>query len=300
MISIIDKVNTLRIATATSTLRSSKEAIECLKTNNVPKKDILIVARIAGVAAAKKTGDIIPYCHPLTLDSVAIDFDVQTDHIVVTATIQTIWRTGVEMEALCAASVAALTIYDMLKPIDKDMEITATKLLSKKGGKTSYKEWTPEGFTAAVIVTSDGTAKGTREDKSGKLIEARLKEQGITPSYIVLPDNYDEIVEKLNELCAKGVNLIMTTGGTGLGPRDITVEATEAVMDREVPGIMEAARSYGQSRTPYAMLSRGLAAQKGQTLIINLPGSSKGVSESLNAIFPSLLHAYSMMQGGGH
>jgi cyclic pyranopterin phosphate synthase len=300
MISITDKVNTLRIAMATSTIRASAAAIECLKTNNVPKKDILIVARVAGVAAAKKTGDIIPYCHPLTLDSVAIDFNVLEDHIIVTATVQTIWRTGVEMEALCAASVAALTIYDMLKPIDKDMEITSTKLAFKKGGKSSFKEWTPEGFSAAVIVTSDGTSQGLREDKSGKIIEERLKDHGIIPSYVVLPDDYDQIVAKLKELCAEGVQLIITTGGTGLGPRDTTVEATLAVMDREVPGIMEAARSYGQSRTPYAMLSRGLAAQKGQTLIINLPGSSKGVSESLNAIFPSLLHAYSMMQGGGH
>ena len=92
----------------------------------------------------------------------------------------------------------------------------------------------------------------------------------------------------------------MTTGGTGLGPRDVTVEATEAVIDRQIPGVMEAARGYGQRRTPYAMLSRGIAGQKGKTIILNLPGSSRGVEETLDAVFPSILHAYPMMQAGGH
>jgi cyclic pyranopterin phosphate synthase len=100
--------------------------------------------------------------------------------------------------------------------------------------------------------------------------------------------------------CDEGVRLIMTTGGTGLGPRDVTVEATREIMEREIPGIMEAGRAYGQGRTPYAMLSRGIAVQRGRTLIMNLPGSSNGVRETLNAIFPAVLHAYPMMGGGGH
>ena len=104
----------------------------------------------------------------------------------------------------------------------------------------------------------------------------------------------------MEEFIQQGVKLIITTGGTGLGPRDVTVEATREVIDREIPGIMEAARSFGQRRTPYAMLSRGLAGQKGDTIIVNLPGSSRGVEESLDAVFPAVLHAYKMMGGGGH
>ena len=188
----------------------------------------------------------------------------------------------------------------MLKAVDKDMEIVSTKLISKKGGKTSFAERLPKDFSAAVIVTSDGTSKGTREDTSGKIIKERLEDFGLHPSYTVLPDDKESIRKKLVELCGDGIHLILTTGGTGLGPRDVTVEATSEIMDREIPGIMEAARSYGQKRTPYAMLSRGLAAQKGKTLIVNLPGSSNGVRESLNAIFPHLLHGYLMMGGAGH
>jgi molybdenum cofactor synthesis domain-containing protein len=96
------------------------------------------------------------------------------------------------------------------------------------------------------------------------------------------------------------VDLILTTGGTGLGPRDVTVEATQEVIEREVPGMMEAVRAYGQARTPYAMLSRGVAGTRGKTLIINFPGSSRGTEEGLNALFPYLFHAYPMMEGMGH
>lgn len=300
MKSVTDKIDTLREAVATSTMVAKPEVIEKLLHNDVPKKDILAIARSAGVMAAKKTAELIPYCHPIPLDNVDIQFDVQKDRIIICASVQAIWKTGVEMEALTAASIAALTIYDMLKPIDKGMEIISTKLVSKKGGKSDFKEVVPKGFSAAVIVTSDGTVKGTRQDKSGKIILSKLESFGIKPSYIILPDEKELILSKLKELCSEGVHLIMTTGGTGLGPRDVTVEATREMIDREIPGIMEAARSYGQKRTPYAMLSRGLAGQKGKTLIVNLPGSSNGVRESLNAIFPAIFHGYPMMKGLGH
>lgn len=300
MKSITDKPHTFRKAVATSTLVAKPETIERLQKNDVPKKDILIVARVAGVQAAKKTPELIPYCHSIPIDSVEIDYEVENNRIIVTVTVETIWKTGVEMEALAAASAATLTIYDMLKPIDKEMEIVSTKLISKKGGKSDYQEVIPDNFKTAVLVTSDGTHKGTRSDKSGKLIQERFEEYGIKPLYEVLPDDKDLIRVKLLKWCEDGVRLILTTGGTGLGPRDVTVEATREIMGREIPGIMEAGRAYGQDRTPYAMLSRGLAVQRGSTLIINLPGSSNGVRETLNAIFPAVLHAYPMMGGGGH
>ncbi len=300
MKSITDKIETLREASATSTVVAKPDTICKLLENDLPKKDVLVVARVAGIMAAKKTSELIPYCHPLSIDSVDIQFDVQSDKILITSTVWAIWKTGVEMEALTAASISALTIYDMLKPIDKELEIVSTKLISKTGGKSDFEETIPKGFSAAVIVTSDGTFKGTRQDKSGKIIKERLEALGIISEYIVLPDEKDLIQAKLEELCHQGVPLIISTGGTGLGPRDVTVEATREVMDREIPGIMEAARSYGQRRTPYAMLSRGLAGQKGSTIILNLPGSSNGVRETLNAIFPAVLHSYKMMRGLGH
>ncbi len=300
MKSTTDKTMTLRKAVAVSTITARPETIQKVVKNDLPKKDPLIVARIAGVAAAKKTPELIPYCHPIPLDSVEIDFEVGTDKITVTGRVEAIWKTGVEMEALTAVTTTALTLYDMLKSVDQEMEIISTKLISKTGGKSDFTPKIPKGLTAAVVVSSDGTHQGSRADSSGKLIQDKLESYGIRPLYEILPDDHAMITSKLKELCSQDVRLIITTGGTGMGPRDVTVEATREVIDREIPGIMEAARAYGQKRTPYAMLSRGLAGQKGNTLIINLPGSSSGVRESLNALFPAVFHSFDMIKGVGH
>lgn len=300
MFSITDKTESHRKAIAHAVVLMNVATTARLLENHVPKKDVLVVARTSAIMAAKKTPEFLPYCHPIPIDSVEIHYDVKPGRVSIMGSVEAIWKTGVEMEALTAVSVAALTIYDMLKPIDKGIEISETKLISKKGGKSNRKEWVPENFKAAVIVTSDGTFKGERKDKSGLIIKEQLESYGIDPIYEVLPDEKYAIAEKMLALCEEGALLIFTTGGTGLGPRDVTVEATQSIMDREIPGIVEACRAYGQKRTPYAMLSRGLAAQKGNALIINLPGSSNGVRESLNAIFPSVLHAYQMMDGLGH
>jgi cyclic pyranopterin phosphate synthase len=104
----------------------------------------------------------------------------------------------------------------------------------------------------------------------------------------------------LLDLCGQGVDLILTTGGTGLSPRDRTVEAVKSVLERELPGAVEASRSFGQKRTPYAMLSRGVAGQRGRTLIVTLPGSQAGVRESMAALYPYLFHAHKIMRSAPH
>lgn len=300
MKNISSKTTTLRRARAVGCVRAAPESIRRLEANDLPKKDVLIVARVAAIAAAKKTWVLIPYCHPLPIDSVDVDFTVGEDRIDIVATVEATWKTGVEMEALSAVSVAALTIYDMLKPIDQDLAVDAVKLEEKRGGKSDFHRRVPPKFTAAVIVTSDDTHAGRREDKSGRLVAGRLQAYGIDPDYTVLPDEEALISQKLREFVERDVDLVLTAGGTGLGPRDVTVEATRRVIEREVPGIVEAARAFGQSRTPYAMLSRGIAGVARRTLIVNLPGSSAGAQETMSAIFPAILHAHGILRGGGH
>lgn len=296
-----NKIETLRTAVAECIITMNAATLDRVKNKTTPKGDVLELARTAGVLAAKKTPELIPYCHPLPIDGVKVDFNFVDNGVRVQAMVKTIWKTGVEMEALTACSIAALTIYDMCKPIDKDMEIISTKLINKKGGKSDFVEHFPKDLKAAVIVTSDGTFQGKREDNSGKIILTKLASLGIeNPEYIILPDEKEKIKSELMRLCESGCKLIITTGGTGLGPRDVTVEATREVIDREIPGVAETMRSYGQKRTPYAMLSRGLVGLKGKTIIINMPGSSRGTQESLEAVFPAVLHSYKMMAGGGH
>ena len=267
-----------------------------------PKGDIVEAAKIAATSGAKKTSDLIPYCHPIPLDHIEVRVSVKSQAIEVDVEVKSVWKTGVEMEALSGACIGALTVYDMLKPIDDSLFISSVRLVQKSGGigQFSFKEGNK--IRAGVIVVSDSVAAGKRPDKSGKFIVKTLKDRGIdVAKYKVVPDDSSVIEELLIKYSDDlHLNLIFTTGGTGLGLRDVTPEATRNVIEKEVTGIAEGIRAYGQRRTPLSMLSRGVAGVRGTSLIINIPGSLKAVSESLDFLFPGLEHAFKMMEGHGH
>ena len=149
----------------------------------------------------------------------------------------------------------------------------------------------------AVLTLSDKGSEGKRKDSSGPLIEKILKKiNGKVVNYCILPDEKNRIKKKLLSLCNR-VDLIVTTGGTGISPRDVTPEATLSVIERQVPGIPEAMRYYGLKKTPNAMISRAVAGVRGKTLIINLPGSPAAVEENLKVVLPVLSHAIEKLQG---
>lgn len=302
MVDITNKSNTLRIAIAQATVTASKQAtIDAIINKTVPKGDVFEMAKVAGLFGVKKTSDLIPDCHPLPIEYTNISYDIQGLEIIIRIEVKTIYKTGVEVEAMHGASLVALTMYDMLKPIDKGIEINNIKLLKKKGGKSDYKDKYPKDLMAGVVVCSDSIAAGKKQDKAGKAIVEKLKNCAIAiKEYSIIPDEIEQIQNKVNSLHKEGADLIIFTGGTGLSPRDVTPEAVLPLLDREIPGIMEAVRSYGQDRTPYAMLSRSVAGTKGNSLILTLPGSTKGASESMDALFPALLHIFGIMKGAQH
>lgn len=153
-------------------------------------------------------------------------------------------------------------------------------------------------YTATVITISDRAAQGIYEDKSGPAVADMLKEQGYQVlETSIIPDEKNTIKNTLLTLCEQGVHLIITTGGTGFAPRDITPEATKEVIEREVPGIAEYMRQQSMEITPRGMLSRGIAGIRGTSLIINLPGSPKGATENLGFILPHLGHGLDMLNG---
>lgn len=295
------KYNTLRSAKATALLNVHASTIQAIKSGNLPKADPIAVAKVAAIQAAKSTSLLIPYCHQVPLDVVGVDIQLKETSIIITTEVKAIWKTGVEMEALAAASIAALTLYDMLKIIDEEMEIVSVKLIEKKGGKSSLKN-NGEGLTAAVLVLSDSVSSKKQEDVSGKILVERLKNLKVNvSSYNVLPDDRGLIEKELKELSdVQKFDLIVTTGGTGMSPRDVTPEATLAVIDRRMDGAEEAFRGFSQDRLPMAMLSRGVIGLRGKTLIINFPGSRAAVEDGINALFPAILHSFKMMKGEGH
>lgn len=313
---ITHKQITLRTAKAIAVIFCSDATIQTIKEDKLPKGNLFDVAKAAGFIGAKQTPTLLPHCHPVTIDAMDIQFEFldkdihqhlfegkvfERRGILITGEAKSIGRTGIEMEMLTAVSVAALEIYDMLKPVDTVLEIGHIKLLEKKGGKSDRKKFFSTPPTCAVLVCSDSTAEGTREDKSGLLIQEMLGAVNANVvAYQILPDEKQQIQHQIQEWVNQDIHFIFTTGGTGLGPRDNTVEAVKEILERDADGITEAMRSFGQMRTPVAMMSRGVAGSIKNTLIITLPGSTDGARESLEAILPAVFHARKMMKGGGH
>ena len=302
MINITNKIKTHRIAIAQAVVRvSGKETIDAVLNKQVPKGDVFEASRIAGLFAVKKTSDIIPDCHPLPVEFTEIRHRIEEMDIIAEVEVHTIYKTGVEVEAMHGASVVALTMYDMLKPLDKEIEIVSIKLLKKKGGKSQYKEYPKKELNAAVVVCSDSISAGKKQDLAGKAIIEKLQAMNIpVKDYSIIPDEMKVIQEKVMALHNANTDLVIITGGTGLSKRDVTPEAIRPLLDREIPGIAEAARSYGMEHMPYAMLSRSVAGLKGKTLILALPGSTRGAAESMDALFPYLLHLFRVMEMEPH
>jgi molybdenum cofactor biosynthesis protein MoaC len=302
MVNITHKSSTLRKAVAVGILKVSKqETIDAVVGRKVPKGDVFEFSRAAGLFACKKTYEVIPDCHPLPVEYTAISHEIDGLNIIVQVEVHTIYKTGVEVEAMHGVMITALTMYDMLKPIDEAIEITSVRLEEKKGGKSDFKYAYPESLKIAVVTCSDSISNNQNEDKSGKIINELLQKHNLTTSFSkVVPDDFTVIQSTAKQLVEEQFQLVLFTGGTGLSPRDVTPDAIKPLLEKEVPGIMEVVRDYGQQRTPYAMLSRGVAGFIGKTLVITLPGSPKGVEESMSTLFPHLLHIFKVHEGVRH
>lgn len=299
---ITGKITTLRTATASATVvLSRQETADAIQNQTVPKGNVFEFARAAALLAVKNTSNVIPDCHPLPVESCKVTSELKGLEIEILVEVKAIYRTGVEVEAMHGASVAALTMYDMLKPIDKGIEIANIRLVEKKGGKSDYTDIPKRTLKAAVVVCSDSISAGKKEDKAGKTIMEKLQYYGIEiAEYGVIADNVELIQHAVQKSAESGIDLLMITGGTGLSPRDLTPEAVKPLLDREIPGIMEAARNYGQQRMPWAMVSRGVAGYKGNMLILTMPGSTRGASETMDALFPYILHLFKVTAGSRH
>ncbi len=297
MVDITHKIMTLREATAIAVVQTSgEETIKAIKENKVPKGNVFEMAKAAGLLGVKKTPELLPDCHPLPIEFTGIEYEIDGLEIQISVTVKTIYKTGVEVEAMHGASIVALTMYDMLKPIDKQVEIRTIRLQKKSGGKSSFNV-NAENLTAEVVVCSDTISKGIGEDKAGKTIVSKLKALGISSNITIIPDEAEEIRSVLKN--AK-TDLVIFTGGTGVGPRDVTPQTIAPMLDLKLEGVEEQMRSYGQQRMPFAMLSRSIAGIMDKKLVLAFPGSTKGAAECMDAIFPHVLHVFNMIKGKRH
>lgn len=298
---ITSKPETLRSATAQAVLESAPEYIDLLEKRLTEKGDALEAARFAGTMAAKRTWELIPLCHQIAMSVVTIDYEFAATKVTVIAHVQAIAATGAEMEAITAASVAAITLYDMLKPhAGTHIVIGGVKLIEKTGGKSQYLRHLTQPRRATVVLLSDSVSAGTNQDVSGARACERLVAAGFdVTGPVLLPDEPAQLQHVMREQC-KNADLVLTVGGTGISPRDTTVDAIEGMLERKLPGVAETARAFGQRRTPFAMLSRAIAGTIADTLVITVPGSVHGVEEYLDALLPGIIHALGIMRGEKH
>ncbi len=319
MVDVSGKARTERTATAEGWVFMPPQVCQAVAEGRNAKGNVLQVAEVAGIEAIKKTSGLIPLCHPLILHHGSVVCRVEPSKGVhITCTVKAGEVTGVEMEALTGVSVAALTIYDMCKALDKGMEIGDIRLLKKEGGKSGSWERgalseeegkksrhvhrIPGEITVGVLTVSDKGSVGERVDTSGPALVALAEEQGFTVrEQALVPDEKESIGAMVcSWIDEKKIDLVLLTGGTGLSLRDVTPEAVLQVADREIPGFGERMRSYSLNFTERGILSRGLGACRGNALILTLPGSQKGATQCFQGVAPVIPHALAMLRGKGH
>ncbi|MEM8494626.1 MAG: bifunctional molybdenum cofactor biosynthesis protein MoaC/MoaB [Planctomycetota bacterium] len=331
MVDVGTKPQSVRRAVAKATVAPIGAVLaEEFRARRGRKGDALAVAQLAGIQAVKHTATLIPLCHPLPIDGVDVEVRLQQETVEITAEVRCIGKTGVEMEALHAASVAALTVIDMGKSVQRDLRVQRIELLAKAGGERGdyVKPDTPpiavcDGAEPTqrepswpdcdidVLTVSDRAAAGVYEDRSGPTVARWLSEHaGLQPTRTaVVPDDRDTLGSVLRDWCTpkpahsahhRRPHLLLTVGGTGLGPRDITPDVTASLLHRPHPGLTEHARRATARQCPTACLSRGVAGVCHHTLIVNLPGSPRGASEWLDALATVFPHALRTLAGADH
>ena len=269
MVDVGEKPPTRRTAVAGARVLVSRETFDLIRSGGMKKGDVLTVAQIAGVMGAKRTPDLIPMCHPILIDGIDLSLSLNENDL------------AVEIRASVSCGPSALQ--------------------NRRRSRRFYEGGRDMNYTAAVITVSDKGFRGEREDTSGPAICSIVERCGLEVVYrSIVPDEQEDICRELIR-CAdeKKVALVLTTGGTGFSPRDITPEATKAVIERETPGIPEAMRAESMKITPRGCLSRSAAGIRGGTLIVNLPGSEKAAKENLLAVMDGLVHGLDMLASSG-
>lgn len=319
MANVTEKISTNRRAIARGWIKMSPATAKIIAEKKLPKGDALVMAEVAGILGVKKTIEILPLCHPLPIESVRVTCEPQSDGVEVNCEVITTYKTGVEMEALMGVNAALLCIYDLTKPVDSVLTIQDVHLVMKEGGKsglyqnprytqnTSLKEnscsvkKSLNGLKTAVLTISDRCSRNEAQDSSGPLLKKLLEDQEASVLWVdLVPDEISKIQDAITRFKEYSADLILTTGGTGLSPRDITPEAIQPMLTRKIEGFGELFRSAGALKTPMSYLSRSFSGLIGETLVVALPGSPKACRDGVEILSYLIPHAVNIAKGWAH
>ena len=256
-----------------------------------PKIDIITAAKIAGIQAAKKTSEFIPLHHSNALNWVEIDIKVVEKYLKITSTVKAITRSSLEMEALTAASVAALTIVDLCKDSDPGVTIQDLKLVQHTSKKKILT--TKTSLKVGIIVISDRVIAGLAEDEAGQILQDGFKEAGYqVDNYSIITNDADKLIEKIQDWLEQDIELVVTTGGNGIGPRDITLSSLEPFFDYRLEGVEQTLHSIAQINNSGFYVDRLAAGKIGKTIVICLPMDAGLAQDALNIFLPNIHQAF--------
>ncbi|KAA3610222.1 MAG: bifunctional molybdenum cofactor biosynthesis protein MoaC/MoaB [Calditrichaeota bacterium] len=269
----------------------SNGAREILLADNNPKADVITAAKVAGIQAAKRTSEFIPFHHANSLNWVELDFSSSEDHIKIESTVKAVTRSGLEMEALTAVSVAALTILDICKDHDQQVNIQDIKIVPKVSKKKMLTVKTP--LKVGVLVISDRITAGLADDEVGQMLQSGFAKAGYhANNYSIISNDADKLIEKVQEWLEQNIELIITTGGNGIGPRDITLTSLEPFFDFRMEGLEQTLHSIAQVNNNGFYIDRLAAGKIGKTIVICLPIDNALAQDALNVILPNIHQAF--------
>ncbi|RMF73960.1 MAG: bifunctional molybdenum cofactor biosynthesis protein MoaC/MoaB [Acidobacteria bacterium] len=300
MLDITRKRVSLRTARAEALVRAEPATLRMIREGTIPKGSVEDVTRAAALLGIKNTPALLPFCHPIPIERGTVRCEIEQRGVRVIVEVAAIARTGVEVEAMTAAAIGALNVYDMIKPVDGTALIESVRLVEKRGGKSDHRETFASPPRAGVLVASDSVAAGRAEDGTGPALREALAAHGVEVAALeVVPDEIETIRERVRRwVDDERLDLVFVAGGTGLGPRDVTPEALEPLIERPLPGVAEALRAHGRERTPHANLGRNVAGARGGAVIVATGGSPRAATEALDALMPWLLHALEVREEG--
>lgn len=312
---------TPRRAVAVGELEVGADVLAQILARRLTGGDALALAELAGVQGAKQAAATLPLRLPTPLQSVRVRCAAAPTGSALRAYCEVAAEAceDVDTEALAGVNTALLALFDLCREAQPSATLQRVRVLFREGGRDGLwrhpsgletdetDHYRPQaapridGWATAVLTLSDRAASGAYADRSGPLLVAALEALGAKVVLAdVLPDDHDALAHSLRRLAAAGTGLVLTTGGTGLGARDVTPEALAQVASRPVPGLAEMLRAEGSRHTPLAWLSRAGAALVERTLVVSLPGSPRAVEQGMAVLAPLLAHARAMLDGGAH
>jgi molybdenum cofactor biosynthesis protein MoaC len=292
MSDVSNKDEILHRATSQSIIRVYPETLERVKNNKSFEVNIIESAKISATLAAKKSWEIIPHSHQKTIDHVRVDISIRSELIEIIVEVKGLSKSSLVIESLTAASAAAITIYDKLRSLGDSVSIESIRLLRESDVVLESKEKRGKKVKAAVLVIGNSELLQEKEDQMQKFTVDKLSKNDFEVIESNVIDTKHNLIESnLKRLCDETkVNLVITCGGIEFKSENIVSDITEKLLDKKIEGIPEMLRSYGVKRIPSAILYRGVAGIRDKSVIINLPGNIKEISESLDMLFPYLLH----------